>query len=195
MASRSPDAAVAGATVLVTGAHGFIGRAVVAEVHSLGARPVCPYRPDAPPSVIGSSYALARAWSSATDHGAPHPRRTRTHAARGRAEFDPQVSRQPAWVTSASRPAASTVTAIRIHPSSSHSRMRSTASSGTSQVAWNWCPPRWCISWLPAELHPSTGRALANAFDREDQTRLRRRAGRSGHQPGRRRHRVARGRS
>ncbi len=74
MASRSPDAAVAGATVLVTGAHGFIGRAVVAEVHSLGARPVCPYRPDAPPSVIGSSYALARAWSSATDHGAPHLR-------------------------------------------------------------------------------------------------------------------------
>jgi nucleoside-diphosphate-sugar epimerase len=49
MASRSPDAAAAGATVLVTGAHGFIGRAVVAELHSLGARPVCPYRPDTPP--------------------------------------------------------------------------------------------------------------------------------------------------
>lgn len=47
---------------------------------------------------------------------------------------------------------------------------------------------------VASELHPSTGRALANAFDREDQTRLRRRSGRSGHQPGRRRHRVARGR-
>lgn len=129
-------------------------------------------------------------------HGPRRPtsaRRARTHAARGRAEFDPQVSRQHAWVTSASLPAASTVTAIRIHPSLSHSRMRSTASSGTSQVAWNWCTQVVHLV-VASELHPSTGRALANAFDREDQTRLRRRSGRSGHQPGRRRHRVARGR-